>query len=198
LNSRSHPPKFFDQEGKGVALTIAPGEIVTHQGVWYMGKAWVNLAGTLEKGLSEVMWVINDLEAKEGLRIYFARMKIEESFRNLKSLPGMTKLMNKQQTYMEKMLALLLLVYTIGLMPGEGISDRLYGEIITENEPALEKGRLPGSANLKKGKKWKRYSGLFILLKQKWFIPKADRLAILDEVLAAFIPLVQRPVRTHV
>lgn len=43
------------------------------------------------------MWVMTDLEAKEGLRIYFTRMKIEESFRDLKSLLAMTKLMNKQQ-----------------------------------------------------------------------------------------------------
>lgn len=198
LNLRSHPPKFFDQDGKEVALTIAPGETVIHQGVWYMGKVRVNLAGTWKKGLSEAMWVITDLEAKEGLRIYFARMKIEESFRDLKSLLGMTKLMNKQQTYMEKMLALLLLVYTIGLLLGEGIRDHLYGEIITENEPVLEKDRLPGSLNKKKGKKWRRYSGLFILLKQKWLISKADRLSILDEVFAAFIVLVQHPVRTYV
>ena len=198
LNMRSHPPKFFDQEGREVGLTIAPGETVTHPGVWYMGKVRVDLVGTWKKGLSEAVWVITDLEAKEGLRIYFARMKIEESFRDLKSLLGMTKLMNKQQTYMEKMLALLLLVYTIGLMLGEAIRDHLYGEIVTENEPALEKDRLPGSLNKKKGKKWRRYSGLFILLKQKWFLPKADRRTIFDDVFAAFIALVQHPVRTHV
>jgi hypothetical protein len=34
-----------------------------------------------------------------------------------------------------------------------------------EDEPIPEKDRIPGSPFLKKGKKWKRYSGLFILLK---------------------------------
>jgi len=198
LNLRNHPPKFYDQDGKEVTLTIAPGETVIHPGVWYMGKVRVNLIGTWKKGFSEAMWVMTDLEAKEGLRIYFARMKIEESFRDLKSLLGMTKLMNKQQTYMEKMLALLLLVYAIALMLGEAIRDHLYGEVLTENEPVLEKDRLPGSLNKKKGKKWKRYSGLFILLKQKWPISKTDRRAIFDDVFAAFIALVQHPVRTHV
>ena len=144
------------------------------------------------------MWVMTDIEAKEGLQIYFARMKIEESFRDLKSLLGMTKLMNKQQTYMEKMLALLLLVYTIGLMLGEAIRDHLYGRIMTKNEPALEKDRLPGSLNQKRGGKWGRYSGLFILLKQKWFLPKAECLSIVNDVFAAFLTIVQHPVRTHV
>jgi len=198
LNLRNHPPKFYDQDGKEVTLTIAPGETVIHPGVWYMGKVRVNLIGTWKKGFSEAMWVMTDLEAKEGLRIYFARMKIEESFRDLKSLLGMTKLMNKQQTYMEKMLALLLLVYAIALILGEAIRDPLYGEVLTENEPVLEKDRLPGSLNKKKGKKWRRYSGLFILLKQKWPISKTDRRAIFDDVFAAFIALVQHPVRTHV
>ena len=86
----------------------------------------------------------------------------------------------------------------IALMLGEAIRDYLYGEIMAENEPVLEKDRLPGSANLKKGKKWKGYSGLFILLKQKWLISKAARRAIFDDVFAAFIALVQHPVRTHV
>ena len=102
LNLRNHLPKFYDQDGQEVALTIAPGETVTHPGVWYMGKVRLNLVGTWKKGFSQAIWVMTDLEAKESLRIYFARMKIEESFRDLKSLLGMTKLMNKQQTYIRK------------------------------------------------------------------------------------------------
>ncbi len=96
------------------------------------------------------------------------------------------------------MLALLLLVYAIALMLGEAIRDHLYGEVLTENEPVLEQDRLPGSVNKKKGKKWRRYSGLFILLKQKWSISKTDRRAIFDDVFAAFIALVHHPVRTYV
>lgn len=53
LNLRSHPPKFFDQDGKEVALTISPGETVIHNRVWYMGKALVNLIGHWKKGFSE-------------------------------------------------------------------------------------------------------------------------------------------------
>lgn len=198
LNLRANPPKFFDQDGKQVALTISPGETVVHNRVWYMGKACVNLIGTWKKGLSEPLWVMTNLDAKEGQRIYFARMKIEESFRDLKSLLGMTKLMNKQQTYMEKMLALLLLVFTIGLLVGEGIRDLLYGEMIAENEPVADQELIPGTPSRKKGKKWRRYSGLFILLKQKWSFSASDRHSILDDAFAAFIALVQHPVLTHV
>ena len=129
LNLGSNPPKFWDADSQEVALTISPGETVIHNQVWYKGQACLNLVGIWKKGFSEPMWVMTNLDAKEGQRIYFARMKIEESFRDLKSLLGMTKLMNKQQTYMEKMLALLLLVFAIGLLVGEGIRDHLYGEM---------------------------------------------------------------------
>jgi hypothetical protein len=59
-------------------------------------------------------------------------------------------------------------------MLGEGIQDRLYGKIIAENEQVSDQDYIPGSPNRKKGKKWKRYSGLFILLKQKWIISRAE------------------------
>jgi hypothetical protein len=77
LNLRANPPKFYDQDGDAVALTISPGETVIHNHIWYMGKVRVNLVGTWKKGLDEPLWVMTNLTAKEGLRIYFARMKIE-------------------------------------------------------------------------------------------------------------------------
>jgi len=198
LNLGSHPPKFYDQEGQEVALVISPEETVTHHGVWYKGKVRVNLIGTWKTGFSQPLWVMTDLSPEEGRRIYFARMKIEESFRDLKSLLGMTKLMNKQQVYMEKMLALLLIVFTIGLIVGEGMRDYLYGEIVTDYDAVPENERIPGNPNKKMGKKWKRYSGLFVLLKQKWSISKRDFYTILRDAFATFLLLVQHPVRTYV
>jgi hypothetical protein len=196
LNLRANPPKFYDGEGQEVALTISPAETVIHNDVWYMGKVRVNLIGTWKKSLTEPMWVMTSLPAREDLRIYFARMKIEETFRDLKSLLGMTKLMNKQQNYMEKMLALLLLTFTIGLLVGEEIRDFLYGEPIPENEQVPDKERIPGAPSLKKGKMWKRYSGLFVLLKQKCSIPAEQLSAILKTAFDTFLTLVQLPVRT--
>jgi hypothetical protein len=198
LSLRSRSPKFFDQDGDPITLTVPLGKTVIHKGVWYMGKVRVNLIGTWKKGFSRAMWVITSLEPKEGQCIYFARMKIEESFRDLKSLLGMTKLMNKQQIYMEKMLALLLIVYSVGLLIGEGIRDHLYGEVISQDEQISVKDRIPGNPERKKGKKWKRYSGLFILLKQKWVFSFRTRQLLLHNAFIAFSALVQHPVRTYV
>lgn len=198
LNLRAHPPKFFSDEGQAVALTISPGETVILSHIWYMGKVCMNVIGVWKKGLSEPMWIMTNLEAKRGLDIYFARMKIEETYRDCKSLLGLTKLMNKQQIYMEKMVALLLLVFTIGLLVGEELRDLLYGEPIAENEPVEDKERIPGLPFLKKGKKWKRYSGLFVLLKQKWSLSDIQKTAILDAALSSFRNLVQPHVRSFV
>ena len=193
LNLRANPPKFYDDDGKEVALTISPGETVVLNHVWYMGKVWMNVVGTWKKGLAEPMWVMTNLEAKRGLQIYFARMKIEETYRDLKSLLGMTKLMNKQQVYMEKMVSLLLLVFTIGLLVGEELRDLLYGEPIAEDEQVEDKDRIPGSPSLKKGKKWKRYSGLFVLLKQKWTLSEDQKTAVLSAAFATFRELGSPP-----
>lgn len=198
LNLRSHPPKFLSDEGKEVALTISPGETVILNHIWYMGKVCMNVIGIWKKGLSEPMWIMTNLEAKKGRDIYFARMKIEETYRDCKSLLGLTRLMNKQQIYMEKMVALLLLVFSIGLLVGEELRDLLYGEPIAENEPVEDKERIPGSPSLKKGKKWKRYSGLFVLLKQKWSLSDIQKTAVLEAALSSFRNLVQPHVRSFV
>ena len=141
---------------------------------------------------------MTDLEPENALRIYFARMKIEESFRDLKSLLGMTRLMNKQQAYMEKMLALLFLVYSIGLLLGEHLRDYLFAEHIPENEPVPVEDRLPGSPNCKKGKKWKKYSGLFVLLKKKYSLSSSSHTLIFNQAFDSFVALVLPSVRTHV
>jgi len=198
LNLRANPPKFYDADGKEVALTISPGETVILNKVWYMGKVLVNVVGTWKKGLDEPMWIMTNLEAKRGLQIYFARMKIEETYRDLKSLLGMTKLMNKQQVYMEKMVALLLLVFTIGLLVGEELRDLLYGEPIVDDEPVDDQECIPGHPTRKKGKKWKRYSGLFVLLKQKWTLTQDQKTAVLLAAFTAFQRLIQPHVRTFV
>lgn len=198
LKLGSHPPKFWDADGREVALTISRGETVIHPRAWYKGQVCVNLIGTWGKGFKEPVWLMTNLEAQHGQRIYFARMKIEETFRDLKSLLGMTKLMNKQQQLMEKILALLLLVFAIGLLVGEGLRDYLYGETIQERERIPKKERIPGAPYRKKGKKWKRYSGLFILLKQKWSVPDPDWRNMVGNALASFNTMVHYPVPTHV
>ena len=76
--------------------------------------------------MSEPLWVMTDLKAEVGLDIYFQRMKIDESFRDLKSLLHLDKLMNQKPEQMEKMIALVMLAYSIGMFTGEGIRDAVY------------------------------------------------------------------------
>jgi len=88
LNLRAHPPKFYDGEGKEVALTISPGETAVLNKIWYMGKVLVNVIGVWKTGLAEPMWIMTNLEAKRGLQIYYARMKIEQNLSRLQKLVG--------------------------------------------------------------------------------------------------------------
>jgi transposase len=63
----------------------------------------------LEEGIEFVcrLNVSNNLKFKdgEGLLIYDERMKIEESFRDLKRLLNLEKVMNKKRENMEKVIA---------------------------------------------------------------------------------------------
>jgi hypothetical protein len=57
--------------------------------------------------------------------------------------------MSKDRQYMEKLIMLVLIAYTIGVLVGEKIRDRMY----------------------RSEKKWNRYSGLFILIRQQVTLP---------------------------
>ena len=156
----------------------------------------VNVAGEWANGLGEPLWVITNLDPEQGLRLYQARMKIEKSFRDLKSLLCLDKLMNKKQVYMERMVALVLIAYSIGLLVGEAVRDQLYPQ---DDRPP--KRRRNGRASLEKRdikSKWKLYSGLFILLKQKIELSRRALRQIVRTVLAAFVTLVFPSVRTQV
>ena len=170
-------PTIVSKNGEKISLTIGLGEEVHYRGVLYKGKVEVNLAGKWEKGFKKPMWVISSLnvEPSEALGIYGLRMKIEECFRNLKSLLDLDKIMNKKRVNMEKMVALTLLAYSIGLLLGEEIRDRVYV-----------------------GAKWKQYSGLFILLKRSDSAVKRIWKDIVEAVHSFFRTLVFGNVRTHV
>ena len=198
LNLRSHPPELTNAKRQSIVLTIAPKETELYRQLYYKGRVPINVIGVWKKGLSEPLWVMTDLKAEIGLDIYFQRMKIDESFRDLKNLLHLDKLMNKKPEPMEKMIALVMLAYSIGLLTGEGIRDAVYAERIQDPTHVLPTERIPGRAQLRQGKKWKLYSGLFILLKQKLDISRKRRRKIYRQVLPVFTGLVQHPVRTHV
>ena len=161
--------KFADQEGNLIAMSIKKGETRILNKVFYMGKVFVNLIGVWKDGFSKPLWVMTNLDARQGLIIYSQRMKIEESFRDLKNLLGMKKLMNKRRDHMEKMVALLLIAYTIGLWLGETLRSTLFPE---------------GT------RKHKLYSGLFVLLKLKLTLSRREFLPISTLALSSFSNLI--------
>jgi hypothetical protein len=232
----SNNPKFTDEEGNEVTLTISPGEKVFYRGLYYKGKIKVNVAGKWDKGFKEAIWIITSLDPEEGLLIYEERVKIEESFRDLKRLLNLEKIMSKKRENMEKVIALVLMAYAIGLLVGEALRDRMYGGDLDRGDRSggdldrpLDKGggyrsdlrpmayesggnrskkhlgnhppwagvgdnhadhhRYSGS----QGKKWKLYSGLFVLLRHKEVIRQ-----MISEVIEFFRRLVLGYVRSYV
>jgi hypothetical protein len=190
-----HPLHLVNEEGRRVDLVLQPGKHKKYRGLYYRGQVEVNVAGEWKKGLSEPLWVVTNLEPEEALSIYQARMKIDESFRDLKSLLCLDKLMNKRQVYMEKMVAMMLIAYSIGLLVGEAIRDHLYP--MKEPTRGRRKGRRT-SAPARESSKRCLYSGLFILLKQKLQLPIEKLREIVSSVLALFATLVIGSVRTNV
>jgi hypothetical protein len=128
------------------------------------------------------------------LRIYRWRTKIEQAFRDLKSKLRIERLMNKRQSPMEKMLALLFLVYAVALLIGEGLRDRLYAQ---PSQTVSQDPGCPIPVQSQIGSKWKCYSGLFILLHQKLSLPLGEWRQILANALAVFTNIVQPSVPTH-
>lgn len=165
-------PNFCDGEGKPVALSVQKGETRILNKLFYKGKVFVNVIGVWQKGFSDPMWVMTNLKAEEGLAIYQKRMKIEQTFRDLKSLLNFHKLMNKRRSLMEKMVALILIAYAITLVVGETLRTQLFPE---------------GS------RKYMLYSGSFIFLKLKPDLSPP----LFSQARMAFNQLVL-PVRTNV
>lgn len=198
LNLRSHPPHLTNANHQTITLQIAPGETEVYRQLYYKDRVAINVIGVWKKGLSAPLWVMTDLQPEHGLEIYYQRMKIEESFRDLKSLLHLDKLMNKKPEQMEKMIALVLLAYSLGVMTGEGVRDAVFGKRRRRKPSDASAATIPGQPHLQQTSKWKRYSGLFILLKQKLDLPLQRRRKIFRRIFSVFTVLVQHPVRTLV
>jgi hypothetical protein len=198
LHLGSQPPHLTTANHQTITLQIAPGETAVYRQLYYKERVAVNVIGVWKKGLSEPLWVMTDLPAERGLDLYFQRMKIEESFRDLKHHLHLDTLMNKQPEQMEKMVALVMLAFSIGVLAGEGVRDAVFGERPHGQAGQATAERIPGQPQLRQTQKWKLYSGLFILLRQKLELSLKRRRKIFRRVLTAFAALTQHPVRTLV
>jgi hypothetical protein len=190
LRLGSNPPLFLNDEGRRIELNIAQdGKVVVFRQLYYQGQTAVHIIGIWRKGFKQPLWVMTDLAPDQGLTIYQARTKIEQSFRDLKSLLNLDKLMNKSQANMEKMVALMMIAYTMGVFVGEAIRDHKYAGNHQENEER-------DSPNSRK--QWKLYSGLFILLKHKIDLAVDILRDLVGQALRSFADLTWGDVRTLV
>ncbi|HZQ08735.1 MAG TPA: transposase [Anaerolineae bacterium] len=197
LKVGAQPPQFFDENKQRIELRVDPGKTAVYRGILYKGKVRVNVIGYWQPGYAEPLWVMTNLKAELAGQIYFARMKIEETFRDLKNLLGLEKVMNQQQAKMEQIVALVLLAFTLGVLVGEELRDGLYGAPSARHTDAKDAAQPPRRLHAP-SQKWKLYSGLFILLKQKLSLAQEEVNLIVRTALDRFRRLVQHPVRTFV
>lgn len=184
LNRGQQGPKFSDELGQEIKLNVGIGKQVIYTNVYYKGTVRLHVIGIWKKGFTRPLWVMSNLDPQAALEIYYQRMKIEESFKDLKDLLGITKIMNQRQDHMEQLIALVLLAFSIAFLIGEAVRDRVYGP--------------PPSERHQPGKRWRLYSGLFILLRQKIPLSNRELRHLTWEVLASFSSLLFGDVRTHV
>jgi hypothetical protein len=196
LGDKRKQTHFVDADGQPVKLYVKPGQTVIHRNVYYLGVVKVNLIGYWRKGLVTPLWVMTSLEPKRGLEIYQARMKIDESFRDCKDLLHLPKVMNKRQDYLEKMIALALIAFVVGYLFGEAVRDVCYGKLEPDQVTAGLLGEVPKQVS--SNRKWRLYSGLFILLKQKPRLSDELLSSIAQSVAQVFPKLVYGPVRSFV
>jgi hypothetical protein len=144
LNTKSGV-KLKDAEGEEIPLLgLGKGEKRHIRGAYYRGEVEVNVAGVWREGYREPLWVMGTLAPEELLETYDERMKLEQSFKDTKSLLNLDKVMNKERNQLEMTLALVLLAYGLGLSIGEEARDEAYrggGEKIP-SERSDEKGGL--------------------------------------------------------
>ena len=187
LNQGSKPPKFYydARQKRELKLKIALGEgPKIYRQIYYQGVLLVNVVGVWEEGFKSPLWIITNLEPEEGLRIYKLRSKIEVCFRDLKGLLHMDKVMNKSRTYLEKILALILITYAIALLVGEAIRDVRLARV----EP--NKVDLHNPPVTEKSSKWHSFSGLFLLLKRRRRLDARTLWQIIHAVFSIFFNLV--------
>lgn len=118
---------FTDEEGEKIALSVEKGEEREVEGVYYRARTKVNVVGVWREGFKEPLWVMGNLPCGRLVEIYSERMKIEQSFKDTKSLLGIEKAMNKKRRRLETTLAMVLIAYALGLMVSESARDEAYG-----------------------------------------------------------------------
>lgn len=121
LSAGRYKVRITNRRGKDVDLYVQKGRKKCWKNVYYKGNVKVNIAVEWSINSSEPMYIITNCEPKKGLKYYKIRMKIEESFKDVKDKLGFTKLMNKKRSNLLKLLLIGFLTYNILLLVGEQV-----------------------------------------------------------------------------
>jgi hypothetical protein len=195
LKTGSNPPNFYydaDQK-RSLQLLIAPiNKPKIYRQVYYKGEVCLNVIGIWQYGFKSPLWIMTNLEPQSGLDLYFQRMKIEICFRDLKSLLHIDKVMFKSQVNPNKMLAMVMLAYAISLIVGEAIRDVHYALVSPDHLNLLTVHIVDKSS------RWYLFSGPFLLLKQRFRLPKRTLRIIVSAALLIFSHLIFANVRSFV
>ena len=115
-----------NRKGKRINLSVKRGSKKNWHSVYYKGKIKVNIAAEWQSGMAEPMYIVTDCEPSRGLKYYKIRMKIEESFKDIKDKLGFTKLMNKKLENLLKLILIGLLAYNILMLIGERLREVVF------------------------------------------------------------------------
>jgi hypothetical protein len=187
LNQGSKPPKFYYDKHKRRELTllVAPdSDPKIYRDIYYKGEVLVNVIGIWKKGNRKPLWVITNMPPEIALKIYLQRMKIEKTFRELKSILQLNTIMNKSHFYLDQMITLMLLTFAITVLIGEAIRDVRYAGVSPDQ---IDLKHLPDTA---KNSRWHSFSGTFVLLRQRRRLRHATLRKIISKVFAIFCSLI--------
>lgn len=112
-----------NKKGKRISISLQRGTKKNWEGVYYKGKVRVNIAAEWPCHMPEPLYVITNCLPREGLKCYKIRMKIEESFKDVKDKLGFIKVMNKKMANALKLILIGLLAYNIFMLIGECLRD---------------------------------------------------------------------------
>jgi hypothetical protein len=152
--------------------------------VYYKGTVSLNVIGIWQPGYQKTIGVMTNLAPETGLALYFQRMKIEICFRDLKSLLHLHQIMNKSQTSLEKMIAMVRLAYAISLVIGAASRDVPDAQIDPQDFNLLQ---IPAT---EKSCRWFLFSGPFLLIKQRYRLPAATLASIVRISLTIFSSII--------
>jgi len=119
--------KLYDQNHNEVELSIGYGKRKIWKNLLYKNEIKVNVAACWMKGFNNPLFVITNLDnASEAIDLYLERMKIEQSFKDLKDKLGIHKCMSKKYINLKKMLVIAMLAYMLLCISGETIRDEYF------------------------------------------------------------------------